>query len=290
MTSLCNLRFCCRRLGRLRLALLVVAGLALPALPAQADTIVAQPYEVLLRLLDRREGFEAWPPRAEPGHLLQAPHRGDAITLASHFAGQTPAILTRRDGGRFDSLTQARALPPLRLDTGPPGQGLAIAQHRGLGSNAVFPVGPDGFERLSGRGEGMLAVLFDHDQRATGFRVHADYPDPLGTRPARRGSLEVIFLDRTGQVLARVVTPLDPGLTTLGYATADGLPAIAGLLILNTDPGGIAVDDILYDAAALLGGMQHSAPQPAQASLQAPTPALLSRHAWKTAQHLPRQP
>lgn len=290
MTSLCNLRFCLGLVRRGPLAALVLLGLCAAGPAARADTIVARPYEALVRMLDRREGFEAWPSRAEPGHLLQAPHRGEAITVASHFTGQTPAILTRRDGGRFDSLTQARALPPLRLETGPPGQGLAIARHRGLGSNAVFPVGPDGFDRISGRGEGALAVLFDHDQWATGFRVHADYPDPLGTRPARRGSIEVILLDRAGQVLARPVMPLDPGLTALGFATADGAPAIAGVVILNTDPGGIAVDDILYDAAALLGGMQQFPAKRLPASWQPPTPALVLPHAWKTAQHLPRQP
>ena len=262
----------------------MLASLALLSLtPARADPIIPRPYAVLAQELERTEGFEAWPRRAEPGHLLAAPHRGDAITVASHFAGQTPAILTRRDGGRFDSLTQAQALAPLRLETGPPGQGIAIAWHRGFASNAVFPLGPDGFDRIEGRGEGSLAILFDHDQRATGLLVHADYADPLGTRPSPRGTVEVI-------VLARPVTPLAQGITALGYATADGAPLIAGLVVLNTDPGGIAVDDILYDRAAMLGEKPQSPLNLRAVSWQPDGRAILLPHVAKTAQTIPFRP
>lgn len=266
-------------------ALLLLLGQA-----AGAETILPHPYDLLRQRLDRIEGFENWPARPEPGHLLRAPHRGDGISIASHFAGQTPAILTRRRGGRFDTLTRAQASAPLRLEPGPDGQGLAVAQHRGFGSNAAFPIGPDGFEALSGRGEGSLAVLFDHDQAAVGLLVHADYPDPLGTRPALRGTVEVILLDRAGQVLARPVTPLATGITALGYASADGAAVIAGLVVLNTDPGGIAVDDILYARAAIMGRMQQSPHNRRQVSWQGQGRGILSDHAWKTAQHLPLQP
>lgn len=290
MTRLCNPGFhaVIRRTCPAVAALIVISLLSLGA--ARAETIIPRPYAVLAQELDRVEGFAAWPRRAEPGHLLSAPHRGDGISVASHFAGQTPAILTLRDGARFDSLTQARAQAPLRLETGPPAQGIAIAHHRGFASNAAFPIGPAGFSRIEGRGEGMLAILFDHDQAATGLLVHADYDDPLGARPAPRGTVEVILLDRLGRVLARNVTPLTQGITALGYGTADGAPLIAGVVVLNTDPGGIAVDDILYARAAMLGGMQQLPRNRRAASWQEDSPAILSRHAWKTAQILPFQP
>lgn len=266
--------------------------------PARAQEIISRPYAELLHELDSREGFEAWPRRAEPGHLLQAPHRAPGLHVGSHFAGQRTAILTRRVGGRHDALQAATADAPLTLAAGPPGQGLAVAHHRGFGSNAAFPVGPDGFDRISGRGEGSLAILFDRDQRATGLLIHADYPDPLGTRPAPRGMVEAIALARDGRVLGRIATPLGPGITALGLQSATGLPEIAGLVILNTDPGGIAVDDILFSRAALIGaadtalefGPDISPGNPADRaglSWQNPVRALLLAHALQTAQRLP---
>lgn len=290
MTSLCNLRYYSAIARRCGVAALIFCTAIWAGGPAQADSILPRPYEVLRQELDRIEGFEAWPARPEPGHLLSAPHRGDGIRVASHFTGQSPAILTQQTGARFDTLATARALPPLQLETGPPDQGIAIAQHRGFGSNAVFPIGPDGFAALSGRGEGSLAILFDHDQAAVGLLVHADYADPLGTRPAPRGTVEVIVLDRDGHVLARPVTGLSSGLTALGFGTASGAPAIAGLVVLNTDPGGIAVDDILYSRAAVMGRMQQSPLNRRAVSWHADRGAILSSHAWKTAQILPLQP
>ncbi len=258
MTSLCNRRFNACGLRRHTGPVLVVWLLCLSicgvlATPLRAEGIISRPYADLLRELDSREGFEGWPMRDEPGHLLRAPHRAPGLAVASHFEGQQTAILTRRDGARHDSLTTARATPPLRLSTGPDGQGMAVARHRGFGSNAAFPIGPDGFDRLSGRGEGSLAILFDHDQRATGLLIHSDYPDPLGSRPAPRGAARVIFLARDGTVLGQVHVALTEGVTALGFQTASGQPLIAGMVILNTDPGGIAVDDILFARAALMG-------------------------------------
>jgi hypothetical protein len=290
VTSLCNLSFYGQIWRKCLLLACSLAGVTLPQVQARADTIIPRPYAVLMQELDRIEGFEAWPRRAEPGHLLSAPHRGDGITVASHFTGQTPAILTRRDGGPFDSLTQPRAQAPLRLETGPPGQGIAVALHRGFASNAVFPIGPAGFDQIEGRGEGMLAILFDHDQRATGLLIHSDYADPLGARPAPRGTVEVIVLDRAGQVLARPVTALAQGITALGYATADGAPLIAGLVVLNTDPGGIAVDDILYERAAMMGEMQHLLLNHKALSWQADERKIMSSYVEKTAQIFPLQP
>jgi len=292
VTSLCNLGFYRRICGLGLLWVGLSTGLAVPQAraQAQAETIIARPYQLLAQELDRIEGFEAWPRRAEPGHLLSAPHRGEGITVASHFTGQTPAILTRREGGRFDSLTQARAQAPLQLETGPPAQGIAVALHRGFASNAVFPIGPAGFDRIDGRGEGMLAILFDHDQRATGLLIHSDYADPLGTRPAPRGTVEVIVLDRAGRVLARPVTPLAQGITALGYATAGGAQLIAGLVVLNTDPGGIAVDDILYERAAMMGEMQHSPLNLWALPWQSDGRKILSPYAEETAQIFPLQP
>ena len=260
------------------------------AVPVSADQVRPRPYAALKQVLDAVEGFDSWPKRAEPGYLLQAPHRGDGIRVASHFKGQTLGIVTQSSGARFDTITNAQATAPLSLAMGPDGQGLAVAYHNGFGTNAAFPIGPDGFAVISGRGEGALAILFDHDQRATGFLAHSDYAAPLGTRPARRGAIEVVFMSREGHVLARIEAGLEQGITALGFETASGAPEIAGLVILNTDPGGIAVDDILFARAPMVGKMQHPAQNWRTDSWHAGSGTIAFLHARKTSQNLPRQP
>jgi hypothetical protein len=271
----------------------LVLGLAtilVSSAPVSADQIRPHPYAALKQVLDAVEGFESWPKRAEPGYLLQTPHRGDGIRVASHFRGQQLGILTRSSGARFDTITTAQATPPLVLEMGPDGQGLAVAHHNGFGSNAAFPIGPDGFAAISGRGEGALAVLFDHDQRATGFLTHSDYEDPLGTRPSRRGGVEVIFLARDGHVLARIAASLEQGITAFGFETVSGVPEIAGFVILNTDPGGIAIDDILFARAPMVGKMQHPEQNWRAVYWHAGSTDIPFPHAWKTAQNLSRHP
>jgi hypothetical protein len=257
---------------------------------ASAEQVRQRPYADLKQVLDAVEGFESWPRRVEPGHLLRVPHRGQGVRVASHFQGQTLGILTQRDGARFDTLTTVQATAPLSPEMGPDGQGLAITHHKGFGSNAAFPVGPDGFAAISGRGEGALAVLFDHGQRATGFLTHSDYDDPLGSRSARRGGIEVIFLTREGDVLARISSDLQQGITAYGFETTSGAPDIAGFVILNTDPGGIAVDDILFARVAMVSKMQHPTQNWRTDSWHAGSGKIPFPHAWKTSQNLSRQP
>lgn len=221
--------------------------------PLRADEIRTIPYILLATQLTGRIAFDTMPSRPEPGLSLDHPVAVDGAQVGAGFAGQVHAIRQGRDGARFDALSDALANPPLRLVGHGPGQGLAFARHRGFGSVAVFPLGPDGFDRLSGRGEGALAVLFPHDQAAIGLRVHSDYADPLGARSGQPGAVEVIAMARDGRVIARHAAQLAQGITEIGLRRRDDIPDIAGFVLLNTDPGGIAVDDILYARTPLLG-------------------------------------
>jgi hypothetical protein len=221
--------------------------------PVRADEFHTVPYSLLATQLTGRIAFDTMPNRPEPGLSLDHPLTVDGAQVGAGFAGQVHAIRQSRDGTRFDALSDARAQPPLRLIGHGPGQGLAFARHRGFGSVAVFPLGPDGFDRLSGRGEGALAVLFPHDQAAIGLRVHSDYADPLGARARQPGAVEVIAMARDGRVIARHAVQLAQGITEIGLRRAGDIPDIAGFVLLNTDPGGIAVDDILYARTPLLG-------------------------------------
>jgi hypothetical protein len=218
--------------------------LCLAALPLRAG-IVSAPYDRLAMRLDERQDFETLPHRPEPGFNLNQPLRAPGLSIASHFTGQPITTAQGPTGAPHDAPGHGTPSRPLALRTDPPGTNLSVAFHRGFGSNALLPLGPHGFGRLSGRGEGAAALLFDSDQSAFGLRLHTDYAAPLGAaRP--RGTVTLHIYDRSGTLLARKILRPGPGPTALGYRTADNLPRIAGVLITNLDPGGIALDDILF--------------------------------------------
>lgn len=220
---------------------------------AGAQALAPLPYNALAARMPEKIGFETLPAQAEPGVALDHPFAVPGAQIGVRFAGQSPAVLVTRAGHRFDDLGQRRADAPLRLVPDPPGQGLAFARHRGFGSVAVFPLGPDGFAARSGRGEGSLAVLFKDDQPGVGLLVHSDYADPLGARDAPPGAVQLIVLGRDGAVIGVQVIRLGPGITPIAVQRDAGQRDIAGFVLLNSDPGGIAVDDILLARAPLLG-------------------------------------
>lgn len=223
--------------------------LTLLTAPAHAEGITLVPYPPLETQLDGHLDFETLPQAAEPGHNLDAGFVGAGVRLGSHFAGQEIGTRTGPGGQRHDALLGAAAGDPLTLVAGPPGQSLSLAWHRGFGSMALFPLGPDGFPERAARGEGSAAVLFAQDQSLIGLRIHSGYPDPLGTSP-RPGAAHVTCLARDGQPVARIDIPLATGITAIGLAF--DVP-VAGCTLTNTDPGGIAIDDLRYRLQALTG-------------------------------------
>jgi len=221
---------------RLCAALLCLPGLAF------ADGLWPVPYDDLLRQPHRTERFDALPSAAEPGHRIDQHWRAPGLTIGERLAGPTA-----HDTAGFDVLTGVPA-QPLRAIPGTQGQTFAIAHHMGFGSNALFPVGPKGADLPEGRGEGSAALVFDTPQTAIGLRLHAEYPDPLGQRPAP-GTAVLTFHDASGQI-TQLTLPLSHGVLSFGWRSDLG---ITGLTIQNSDPGGIAIDDILYDVTALAG-------------------------------------
>ncbi len=229
---------------------ILCALLAFAALPALADPIAPANYAELAAELTKRIDFERLPRREEPGFNLDQPLYADGAWLGERFAGQT--ILTTQTG--HDGIDAAPPPGTLQIAGGHPRQNLSIAFHRGFGSNALFPLGARSFPDIAARGEGAVAILFDHDQYALGFRVHTEYPDPLGLRPAPdRETLDILFLARDGSVLARLAISPGPGVSDHGFRRPDNQRDIAGVLILNNDPGGIAIDDIIFATPPLLG-------------------------------------
>ena len=221
----------------------------LTATPLTAE-ITPVPYGDLEQHLTGRITFETLPQRAEPGFNLDHPIRVPGAWLGEHFAGQSLRDLPSKPGAPHDSLGHPFGHRPLAIRPGNKGQNLSVAFHRGLGSNAVLPLGPQGFHEISGRGEGALAILFDTDQWAFGFRVHTDYARPLGNAPDR-GDLQVHTFTRQGYPIDTHVISLTEGASAHGFRVTDG-PPVGGILITNSDPGGVALDDILFQIDLML--------------------------------------
>lgn len=219
------------------------------AQPLWADIVVV-PYADLRPKLSSTITFETLPQSPEPGFNLDHPLRSAGAWVGEHFAGQSMTQAMAENGTAHDALAHPFGHRPLTIQPGAPRRNLSVAFHRGFGSNAILPLGPDGFDAVSGRGEGALAVVFDNDQQAVGFRVHTDYAAPLGgTRP--RGTLTVNFFTRQGYVLDEYVFEPGTGISEFGFRVAQG-PLIAGMILTNTDPGGIAIDDILFQIDLML--------------------------------------
>lgn len=217
-----------------------------PAAAAGADP-ESVPYDSLRQVPHRIETFDTLPPTPEPGLNFDQHWRAPGLSIGERLAGQELRI-RETDQGRFDRLTGAPVLP-LSVVPGAARSNIAIAHHRGFGSNALFPLGPAGIDAMKGRGEGSVAIVFDHPQPAFGLRLHAEYPDPLGARPAP-GRAELHFYDSDARPLARHVVTLRHGVLSLAWRSATG---VAAFTLQTTDPGGIAIDDILYEIVDLSG-------------------------------------
>ena len=242
--------------------------------PGSADAALRPlPYAELARKMTAKVTFDGILRRDEPGFSFDHPFPVEGVSVGPWIAGLTPGVRVGRDGARHDDLGgDTPALAPLRLVSAPSGQGLAVAHHRGFGSNAVFPLGPKGFSDIGGRGEGALAVLYPVPQAGIGLRVHGDYADPLGSRGVAPGAVRIVVLAGDGTMIGSHALRLGTGITEIAVERPDGQPDIAGFLLLNDDPGGIAVDDILV--APLIISLRRRPPLDplARASQDGPTP------------------
>ena len=216
------------------------AALCLWAGAAGAQDVTQIPYDELEARVAGLFDFEGVATLPEPGQVVDGTFGNARVQIGERFDGM--ALEVHDDGrSRFDKVTVSPPALPLRLVPGTPGHNHSIAYHAGFGSNALFPLGPERFPAASARGEGALALRFDPPVDAFGFRVHADYVDPLGSRPPP-GRLTLVLHDADGRMIAMRLLKLQHG--RMGFAfEARG---IASVTLTNTDPGGVAFDDILY--------------------------------------------
>jgi len=216
------------------------AVLLLLGLPLHAQGVTPGDYARIRETAQAVIGFEILPPRPEPGYSLD-----HGIAFAGGHVGTGFAGQTQDSDGPFDRLS-GQPTPPLALLTGPEGAGLSLATHRAFGSMAIYPLGAAGYPAVEARGEGSIAVIFDEDICALGLLVHTDYADPLGSNADHRGSVTLTAYGRDGARLGHETRSLGTGVSALALRVTDGLAAIAGATLENTDPGGIAVDDLVF--------------------------------------------
>ena len=234
---------------RLGAACLTWAALCLGA---QAQGIDPIPYDEVTQTVRGRISFDTLPPSPYPGYTLDFGFAFDGGRIGEHFAGQTLGQ-TMVEGNPFDTLTQPRPSAPLSVKMGAPGQTISISLHRVFGSNVLYPLGPIGQPDPRGRGEGMVAFWFTRDICLFATKVHTQYEDDLGTQANHSAPVQFLFFDRAGALLGDITAELPAGVSTLGFAAPGGAGTIAGVQVLNLDPGGITLDDIAYGCIPFIG-------------------------------------
>ncbi|XDA97584.1 hypothetical protein AB1M95_15900 [Sulfitobacter sp. LCG007] len=165
-----------------------------------------------------------------PGRLVKDLLVMDGASFGERFAGQ---MLDRE--GDHDRVT-GRALPPLTLLPGAPGQGLSVVYMSG--ENVLNGYGPAGFPKRKGQGEGAIAVLFDDDQVELSFQI----------RGGEAGHARAMFLRRDGSVISELDL-FGAGETAIGFARSGNEIDIAGVVITNTDVEGLAIDNLRFGRA-----------------------------------------
>lgn len=210
---------------------LILSLLPLPALACGEPVCLVDPERLdLAHVITFDEVPSGW----DPGHRVDEPLALPGASFAERFAGQSLGA-----EGDFDTVT-GPGFGPLTLMPGAPGETLSVV--RLFGSNILNGYGPAGYPNVNAQGEGAIAVLFDTDQSALSFQV-------LG---GEAGRARVQFLRRDGSEI-HVIVIEDLGPVTLGFLRAGDVADIAGLVITNTDPQGLAIDNVRFGPPPRLG-------------------------------------
>lgn len=155
----------------------------------------------------------------------------DKVSFGEHFAGQ---IVGQR--GDFDQVT-GPATSPLQIRPGLIGQNLSII--RLPKTNVLTGYGPTGFPNHSATGEGAIAAQFVDGQSIVGFDL----------RGGEGGFATIVFLHSDGSIIdTHFLSPLAE--TSYAFQRQGDQSDIAGIIITNEDPDGIALDTVSFEAVA----------------------------------------
>lgn len=184
--------------------------------------------------LSRHVTFDDLPSSFGIGRQITGILEQNGVRFGERFAGQP-----LESDGDFD-VVSGPARAPLTLLPGAPGETLGIL--RLMRTSVLQGHGPRGYPRTEAVGEGAVAVIFDNDQSALSLDI----------RGGEQGIATLSFLSRDGRVIdTHVIGPLSE--TSHGFQRPDNQTDIAGLILTNKDPQGIALDNLRFDKPAILG-------------------------------------
>jgi len=166
-----------------------------------------------------------------PGRKVDGILALDGASFGERFAGQSIVRFGDHD------VVQDLPIAPLTLVEGGEGQNLSLVYMRP--TNVLNGYGAAGFPKREAQGEGAIAVLFDHDQGVFAFQL----------RGGEAGRAQVQFLDRNGAEIGRLT--LEPvGEGSFGFVSNR---LIAGFVITNEDPQGLALDNLAFGPPPQMG-------------------------------------
>lgn len=164
---------------------------------------------------------------AGPGHNIDDILPLPGATFGERFAGQSVVA-----HGSHDEIYGA-AFAPLTMMPGAAGQNLSLVNFSG--NTFLNGYGAAGFPKRDAQGEGAIAVLFDQDQSAFAFDL----------RGGEQGAALVHFFRRDGTLIGPVkVQPT--GEFAVAFLRDKGRADIAGFVVTNTDPQGLAMDTLRF--------------------------------------------
>ena len=203
---------------------LALAMLPTAVLSCGASVCLVDPRDLTLTEVITFDGIRS---SAGPGHHIDGILALPGAAFAERFAGQDvqPEGTQDRIVGTADN--------PLVLVPGARGQNFSVVHF--AGTTLINGYGAAGFPRREAQGEGAIAVLFDADQSSLSFDL----------RGGEAGAAEVAFLRRDGTPIG-VVTVTPTGEFTVGFRRAGDESDIAGIIITNSDPQGIAIDTLRF--------------------------------------------
>ncbi|MDF3414250.1 hypothetical protein HKX54_07265 [Sulfitobacter sp. M57] len=206
------------------LAALFLAFAPITASACGAPVCLVDPDSLSLTRVITFEGERAG---GGPGHKIDDVLPLQGAKFGEHFAGQHIAAR-----GPHDEV-KGHALAPLTLMAGLAGQNLSLVNFQG--NNVLNGYGRAGFPKRDAQGEGAIAVQFDQDQSALAFDL----------RGGEAGTALVHFYRRDGSLITPV--PVQPtGEFAVAFLRSGGHADIAGLIITNTDPQGLAIDTLRF--------------------------------------------
>lgn len=162
-----------------------------------------------------------------PGHQIPNVLVMDGAVFGERFAGQSVEA-----SGDHDRITGS-ALKPLTVMPGARGENLSIVYFDG--NNVLNGYGVAGYPKRHAQGEGAISFLFDEDQSALSFQL----------RGGEAGDARAVFFSRDGTAIAALDLP-PTGEHHYGFIRSNGVADIAGIVITNTDPQGIALDNLRF--------------------------------------------